>query len=158
MSTTLLDLTNSQKIITTMNQILADTYILYVKTQNFHWNVVDERFYFLHKMFEEQYEALEEATDTIAERIRALNGKALGSLQQFLENSSLSEAENNLTANAMLKALIEDHTLMANRLRPLIPEFQEDKDEGSADLLIEQLRFHEKTAWMLKSHFTGRQA
>lgn len=153
MPTTLSDHSVRQKIINFLAEILADTYILYVKTQNFHWNVEDERFYSLHKMFEEQYKALAEATDDLAERIRALNGKAPGSMRQFLELSGLEEDSNNLPGDAMLHHLTEDHMALATKIRPLIPESQKHGDEGTGDLLIERLRFHEKTAWMLRSHF-----
>jgi|EndMetStandDraft_5_1072996.scaffolds.fasta_scaffold607016_1 starvation-inducible DNA-binding protein len=153
MPATLSDQNVRQKIINFLAQTLADTYLLYVKTQNFHWNVIDERFFSLHKMFEEQYEALAAATDDLAERIRALNGKAPGSMRQFLELTSLDEDDNDLPADVMLQHLIEDHTAIAGRLRPLIPESQKYGDEGTGDLLIQRLRFHEKTAWMLRSHF-----
>jgi len=142
-----------QKIAQYLAHLLADTYVLYVKTQNFHWNVTDPRFFSLHKLFEEQYEALAEAIDVIAERIRALQHKTPASLKQFLELSCLDEAGPDLTANAMLEQLIQDHESIANHLRPWIPESQHLKDEGTGDLLIERLRFHEKTAWMLRSHF-----
>lgn len=143
----------SHQISQNLAQVLADTYVLYVKTQNFHWNLVDERFYFLHKMLEKQYEDLAEAVDELAERIRILGYKAPGSLRQFLELTALDESDNDLDANLMLHHLIEDHTAIANLVRPQIPESQKHGDEGTADLLIERLRYHEKTAWMLRSHF-----
>lgn len=141
-----------------LSQALADTYVLYVKTQNFHWNVQDPRFYSLHKFFEEQYEALAEATDDIAERIRALQFKAPGSMKQFLEITNLAEGENDLSANAMIQQLIEDHETIANQIRPWIPDSQKLKDEATADLFIERLRFHEKSAWMLRSHFAHQES
>lgn len=143
-----------QKTAESLAHLLGDSYVLYVKTQNFHWNVTDPRFISLHEFFEEQYKELAEAVDMIAERIRALNFKAPGSMSQFLELACLSEASNDLTADAMLRQLIEDHETIANQLRPWIPETQKLKDEGSADLFIERLRAHEKAAWMLRSHFT----
>jgi len=132
-------------------QFLADTYVLYVKTQNFHWNVVDPRFFFLHKMFEEQYENLAEATDLLAEQMRSLKFRALGSMKQFLSHASLEESEGDLSADEMLHELVNDHQKMMKDLGTAIEEIQ-NKDQGAADLLIERLRFHEKTAWMLRSH------
>lgn len=143
----------SHKVAKILSHSLADTYLLYLKTQNFHWNVVDPRFYALHIMLEKQYEELAEAIDVIAERIRTLNVRAPASMQQFLELTSLEENHNDLDANEMLRQLVEDHMAISNQIRPLIPECQKLGDEGSADLLIDRLRFHEKTAWMIRSHF-----
>lgn len=143
----------SRHIAQVLAHVLADTYILYMKTQNFHWNIVDERFFFLHEMLDKQYHELAEAIDELAERIRTLNFKAPGSLRQLLELSSLEEADNDLNANLMLRQLLEDHRALANKIRPQIPDAQKYGDEGTADLFIERLRYHEKTAWMLQSHF-----
>lgn len=142
-----------QQIAESLAHFLADTYVLYVKTQNFHWNVTDPRFFSLHKFFEEQYENLADAIDEIAERIRALQYKAPGSMNQFIELSCLEESGNQLPADRMLHQLAQDHELISNEIRPMIKSFQEKKDEGSADLLIQRLRFHEKTAWMIRSQF-----
>lgn len=154
-STILMDQTAKHKIAQFLSKVLSDTYVLYVKTQNFHWNVVDARFYSLHKMLDKQYHELADAIDEIAERIRALESKAPGSMQQFLDQASLLEADNNLQANAMLQQLIEDHMALANTVRPWIPESQKFGDEATGDLLIDRLRYHEKTAWMLRSHFAN---
>lgn len=143
-----------QKTVLFLSQLLSNTYILYVKTQNFHWNIRDERFYSLHKMFEKQYEELAEATDDLAERIRALGHTAPGALREFLANGSLHESESTLSGDAMLQQLIEDHHTLTDQIRPKISEIQKTGDEGTADLLIERLRYHEKTLWMLRSHFT----
>lgn len=140
-----------QQIAKYLSQVLADTYVLYLKTQNFHWNLVDGRFYFLHKMLEEQYEDLAEAVDEIAERLRALDFKSPGSMKQFLAITSLKEAEGEYSATEMLQQLLHDHTAIAKELRPKIEEATRQHDEGSADLFIQRLRAHEKTAWMLRS-------
>lgn len=140
-----------QKTAQLLAQLLSDTYLLYVKTQNFHWNIVDPRFYALHKMLEEQYEELAEAVDMIAERIRALGLKAPGSMRQFLEMTMLEEAGNNLSGNAMLEQLFSDHQAIARSLYTHIEESSKLGDEGTADLFIQRLRAHEKTAWMLRS-------
>lgn len=137
----------------TLSQILADTYVLYLKTQNFHWNVTDERFHSMHEMFEEQYKQLAEAIDELAERIRMLKLKAPGSMRQFLEMTTLDEAENDLSGNDMIRALCHDHEALARHIRPKIQETIKLGDEGTGDLLIQHLRMHEKAAWMLRSHF-----
>lgn len=137
-----------------LSQILADTYILYLKTQNFHWNVEDERFSSLHKMFEKQYEELAEAIDELAERIRMLKLKAPGSMRQFLQTGSIEEANGDISGKEMLKALCHDRETLANNIRPKIEEIIQSGDQGSGDLLIQHLRMHEKTAWMLRSSIT----
>ncbi|CCB87225.1 MULTISPECIES: Dps family protein [Parachlamydia] len=144
---------NSGPICKSLAQVLADTYILYLKTQNFHWNVVDPRFYSLHKMLEDQYEELAEAVDEIAERIRMLNGKSPATMKEFLELGSLSEAEGDLSGDEMLQMLIDDHASLIKTIRKKIEESQTLQDEGTADMFIQRLRAHEKNHWMLLSHF-----
>ena len=141
-----------QQIAQQLGMILADMYVLYVKTQNFHWNIVDPRFYSLHKFLEEQYEALAEAIDEVAERIRILGQRSPGSLQQFLDMTSLHESDGDLSGDEMLHALLKDHQSLAQQLRDRIEYVSNLRDEGTADLLINRLRFHEKTAWMIRSH------
>lgn len=144
------------KSIPLLNRFLANTYILYVKTQNFHWNVEDPRFFSLHKFFEEQYENLADATDEIAERIRMLGGVAPASLHEFLEFATLKDAIGMRPGNQMLKELFVDHERMIDECHSDIRKMEEYEDDGSADLLIQRLRYHEKTAWMLRSHFPGK--
>lgn len=148
-----LDRSSREQIGEYLAQILANTYLLYVKTQNFHWNVIDPRFYSLHRLLEKEYEDLAEAVDTIAERIRTLRVKAPGSMREFLELGSIEEAEGNLDGNQMLQQLIQGHEIVAAQIRPRIEESQKLGDEGTADMLIQRLKDHEKTAWMLRSHF-----
>lgn len=154
-STTTQELPTSKQLVEDLSTFLADTYLIYVKSQNFHWNVTDPRFYSLHKFFEEQYEELAEATDLIAERIRALGEKSPGSMQEFLQLSRLSESENQLPAEEMLKALLSDHSSIIIWLRNGIEQAIKWGDQGTADLFIERLRIHEKTTWMIKSHIKG---
>lgn len=142
-----------RQIASGLSKLLADTYLLYVKTQNFHWNVVDSKFYSLHKFFESQYEALSEAVDEIAERIRALGEKAPGSMKEFLDLTQLDESPSELSGSEMIQTLAEDHHLIIDWLRPEIELAAKRGDEGTADLFIQRLRFHEKTLWMLRSHF-----
>jgi starvation-inducible DNA-binding protein len=132
-------------------KLLSDTYVLYIKTQNYHWNLVDPRFASLHKMFEEQYEELAEAVDMIAERIRMIGHHTPGSMRAFLSHTRLEESEEDIDGNQMIVQLLSDHETIIHELRHQISETQKKGDEGTADLMIQRLRAHEKTAWMLKS-------
>lgn len=138
-------------IVDGLSCMLADTYLLYLKTQNFHWNVTGPDFYALHKMFEEQYEQLAEAADTLAERIRAIGAKAPGSFSEFLKMTSLEEAGDDLSAAGMIEALLKDHEALAAAANRMIEAAQEDGDEVSADMMIERKTEHDKIAWMLRS-------
>lgn len=130
-----------------LNLILANTYLLYLKTQNFHWNVTGELFYSLHLMFEKQYEELADAADEIAERIRALGFHAPGSFAEFSKIATIKEKTVS-DAKAMIKELLHDHELMASLLRQDIDKIS---DEITIDLMIKRTDAHEKTAWMLRS-------
>ncbi len=143
---------NVKKVVEALSQILANTYVIYVKTQKFHWNVIDQRFYSLHKMFEEQYEQLAEALDEIAERIRMLEHPAPASMKDFLKLATIKETENNPGGQQMIRALLNDHEQIIREIRPWIAEFTDMHDDGSSDMLIGRIRAHEKTAWMLRSH------
>jgi len=141
-----------QQLAQHLSLILADTYVLYAKTQNFHWNIQDHRFYSLHLLLEKQYEELSEAIDEIAERIRMLGERSPGSLQQFINKSSLKESEEDMGGDEMLQDLLNDHETLCRYIRERIALASKLGDEGTADLLIHRLRAHEKTAWMLRSH------
>lgn len=143
---------NIKKIVDSLSQILANTYVIYLKTQKFHWNVVDERFYSLHKMFEEQYEQLAEATDVIAERIRMLEQPTPATMRDFLKLATIKETENVPNGQQMIRILVNDHEQIIREIRPKIAEFTELHDDGSSDMLIGRIREHEKTAWMLRAH------
>lgn len=143
----------STQIAQIIGQALADTYVLYVKTQNFHWNIIDPRFYFLHEMLDDQYKALAKEIDQIAERIRMIRHRSPGSMRQFLELATLEESHNDLSGNDMIRQLAQDHDTLANQLRSRIEEVIKLGDEGTGDLFIALLRSHEKNAWMLRSHF-----
>ncbi|MCC2666333.1 MAG: ferritin-like domain protein DpsA family [Gammaproteobacteria bacterium] len=142
---------DTHKVADELIHCLADTYLLYLKTQNFHWNVKGSQFYFLHKMFEEQYQALAIAVDDIAERIRALGCYTPASFSQFSNLSSLKEVTTELNAETMIEKLLQDHEIMIDHLTSIITKAQQAQDEGTADLLIQRLKEHEKTAWMLRS-------
>jgi len=136
----------------TLAEVLADTYALYLKTQNYHWNVTGSHFYPLHLMFESQYGALAEAVDTLAERIRALGAAAPGSFKAFLGLSSLKEAKTEtLDGKKMVSNLLADHEAVAQRVKAALAVTQEAGDEATADMLIERIEAHEKFAWMLRS-------
>lgn len=141
----------SQKVADELKHFLADTYALYLKTQNFHWNVKGVDFYSLHKMFEEQYLELAEAVDEIAERLRAIGSYAPASFSQFAQLTSIEEEKNEISSKEMLQKLAKDHDLMAQNALEMIPKAQKAHDEGTADLLIQRSKVHDKVAWMLKS-------
>lgn len=151
-SNTVLEKSSIRQIAQELATLQADTFLLYVKTQNFHWNVTDPRFMSLHLFFEGQYEELGDTIDVIAERIRSLGEKALGSMREYLEFTRLEESKSTLTANDMLKALLHDHESIIQWLRSSIEQVQKLGDEGTADLFINRLRAHEKMAWMIRSH------
>ncbi len=131
--------------------LLGDTYVLYNTTQAFHWNVVGPRFAVLHEMFERQYTELAAAIDTIAERIRALGYYAPSTLDELIAASRLQQAGDVHTEEQMLGRLLEGHRQIAHRLRELLNIADEAMDEATSDLLVERLRVHDKTAWMIDS-------
>lgn len=140
-----------KKVSEGLASVLADTYTLYLKTQNYHWNVTGPRFHELHKMFEDQYSEMAEAVDEIAERIRALGHRAPGTFKEFLELSSITEEERILSADNMIISLVESHEAVSRKSREVVQIAAEFKDEASADLLSARIKTHEKTAWMLRS-------
>lgn len=142
---------NRKAIVEGLSRLLADTYTLYLKTHNFHWNVTGPMFQTLHLMFETQYNELALATDTIAERIRALGYPAPGSYREFSKLSSIPEAEGVPEAKEMIKQLVEANETVIRTARSLFPEADEAADESTADLLTQRMQIHEKTAWMLRS-------
>lgn len=142
---------NCSQIVKHLSVIMSDTYLLYVKTQNFHWNVTSPLFPSLHLMFESQYEELQGAVDVLAERIRALGHFSPGSFAQFTSFGNIKEATKVPNANDMLKQLLADHELLCREIRDAIPVIQKLGDDVSVDTLVERLTQHEKTAWMLRS-------
>ena len=140
-----------KKIVEALSRLLADTYTLYLKTHNFHWNVTGPQFRTLHLMFEEQYNELWAAVDPIAERIRSLGHYAPGSYREFAKLSSIRESEGVPPANDMIRELVAGHETVARTAREAFANVDEAQDEASADLLTQRLQIHEKTAWMLRS-------
>ena len=134
-----------------LSRLLADSYTLYLKTHNFHWNVTGPMFQTLHLMFETQYTELAEAVDTIAERIRALGFFAPGSYQQFAKLSLVKEAEGQPIAKEMIKQLVDGHETVVRTAREIFAMAERNADEATCDLLTQRIQLHEKTAWMLRS-------
>lgn len=142
-----------QPVVHALSETLADTYALYLKTQNFHWNVTGPNFRMLHAMFEEQYQELAEAVDTIAERIRALDHKTPASFSAFQRLTNIKEAHVELKANDMLQELVADHQYVIEKLKKTHAIADEINDIGSVSVLEDRIVEHEKTLWMLKASF-----
>jgi len=134
-----------------LSRLLADTYSLYLKTHNFHWNVTGPMFQTLHLMFETQYNELALAVDLIAERIRALGFPAPGTYSDFTRLSSIEETPGVPKADEMIRLLVEGQEAVARTARSIFPIAEKVNDEPTADLLTQRLQVHEKTAWMLRS-------
>jgi starvation-inducible DNA-binding protein len=134
-----------------LSHLLADSYTLYLKTHNFHWNVTGPMFQTLHTLFETQYTELAIAVDDIAERIRALGFPAPGSYAQFAAMSSIKEETGVPDAKAMIRQLVEGQEAVARTARKIFPVVDKAHDEPSADLLTQRMQVHEKNAWMLRS-------
>jgi starvation-inducible DNA-binding protein len=134
-----------------LGRLLADTYTLYLKTHNFHWNVTGPMFQTLHLMFEEQYNELAVAVDLIAERIRALGFPAPGSYREFMQATTISDARGDLAATEMIRDLVEGQEAVVRTARSILPTADKADDQPTIDLLTQRLQVHEKAAWMLRS-------
>ena len=139
------------KIAEGLSRLLADSYTLYLKTHNFHWNVTGPMFNTLHLMFETQYNELALAVDAIAERIRSLGAPAPGSYREFGALSSVPEDDDRPLAEEMIRRLVAGQETVARTARSVFPVVEDAHDEATADLLTQRLQVHEKTAWMLRS-------
>uniref|UniRef100_UPI0040470DA5 Dps family protein n=1 Tax=Rheinheimera sp. TaxID=1869214 RepID=UPI0040470DA5 len=131
--------------------LLADTYTLYLKTHNYHWNVTGPMFQTLHTLFETQYNELALAVDEIAERIRALGEFAPGSYKEYAKLTSIKEADGIPSAEDMIKDLVKGQEAIAKTARSIVPVADHAADEVTLDLLTQRMTVHEKTAWMLRS-------
>ena len=140
-----------QAIADGLSRLLADTYTLYLKTHNYHWNVTGQMFNTLHLMFETQYNELALAVDLIAERIRALGHPAPGTFKEFLSLASIKEVNGTPKADDMIRHLVAAQEATARTARKLFPVVEAANDQPTADLLTQRLEVHEKTAWMLRS-------
>jgi len=134
-----------------LSRVLADTYALYLKTQNFHWNVSGPKFVSLHMLFEQQYKQLASAVDMIAERIRALGFWAPGSFSQFAEMTTVTEDQKVENADQMIRSLVHGHEAVIASLLKVCFLCEETHDVPTADLITQRMREHEKSTWMLRS-------
>jgi starvation-inducible DNA-binding protein len=137
---------------TALTAMLADSYTLYLKTQNFHWNVTGPMFTTLHTLFEVQYTDLALAIDEIAERVRALNESVPGSFTEFAKIATVRESVGHVSAKTMIQVLVKDQALLARSAERVIAAAEKDGDTGSADLATRRQQQHDKNAWMLRSH------
>lgn len=147
-----------QGVTNLLNKDLADAYLLLVKTKKFHWDVVGPQFRSLHQIWEEQYLALTESIDSVAERVRALGGYPVGTMEGFLKYASLKEQPNNIPfATEMVSQLVDDHEQVIRNLREHVDQCSEEfHDEGTADFLTGIMEAHEQMAWMLRSFIEGQ--
>ena len=140
------------EVVAAAAHLLADSYTLYLKTHNFHWNVTGPMFTTLHTLFMTQYTELSLAVDEIAERIRALGQLAPGSYSEFEKLAKVREAVKVPKAEEMIKGLVADHTTVAATARDLVAAAEKAGDDASADLGVRRIDVSEKAAWMLRSH------
>jgi starvation-inducible DNA-binding protein len=150
-----IDETDRKAIAEGLSRLLADTYSLYLKTHNFHWNVTGPMFNTLHLMFEQQYTELALAVDLIAERIRSLGFPAPGSYSEYARLSSVPEAVGVPNAQDMIRQLVEGQESVVRTARSIFSLTDKVNDEPSADLLTQRMQIHEKNAWMLRSLLEG---
>ncbi len=135
-----------------LGHLLADSYMLYLKTHNYHWNVTGMNFQSLHAMFEEQYTGLAQAIDDIAEQIRSLGHFAPGSFKEYSKMTTITEEEGLPDDRTMVKKLQEANEAVIRTARKALPACEEAGDEATLDLVTERIRTHSKVAWMLRSH------
>jgi starvation-inducible DNA-binding protein len=143
---------HDKDVIDALSRLLADSYTLYLKTHNYHWNVTGPMFNTLHTMFETEYSELALAVDEIAERIRAVGARAPGSYREFSELASVRDDSNTADAKQMIANLVADQEKVANAARRVIAAAEAAGDQASADLGVRRIEVHEKNAWMLRSH------
>ncbi len=141
----------NKPVVDALKNVLADNYALYVKTQNYHWNVEGPHFKSLHLLFEEQYTDLATAIDTVAELIRGLGEKAPGTFDAYTKNTSIKAGNENASAEDMVKELTSDQVSIQETLQHALEAAQKAGDEVVAGFMIERMTVHRKAAWMLKS-------
>ncbi|MEQ9319712.1 MAG: Dps family protein [Polyangiaceae bacterium] len=141
-----------KKLAGELGKLLADSYTLYLKTHNYHWNVTGPMFQTLHLMFEQHYTELAMAVDQIAERIRSIGHYAPGSYAAFAKLSSIEDAEGVPKATKMIKELVKGHETVVRTARTTLDVASKAGDDATADLATQRLQVHEKTAWMLRAH------
>lgn len=143
---------NEKAVVKALTRLLADSYTLYLKTQNYHWNVTGPMFTTLHGLFETQYNDLALAVDEIAERVRALGSPVPGSFEEFSKISKVKESVGKVEAKVMIKNLVDDQLTVAAAARAVIESAEPGADFASADLGTRRMDVHQKNAWMLRSH------
>ena len=149
-----IDETTRKDIAAGLSRLLADSYVLFLKTHNYHWNVTGPMFNSLHMMFEQQYTELFTAVDEIAERIRSLGEFAPGSFQRFNQLSQIQEEQDTPDADTMIRNLIAGQEAVVKTAREVVKIADAANDEPTLDLLTQRMQVHEKTAWMLRSLIT----
>lgn len=145
---------NRKEVVGILNTLLADEYVLYTKTRNYHWNVVGKDFKERHEFFQEQYEKLDEMIDEIAERTRQLGGLSVATLNEFIQIANLKENPGEYPSDIkMISNLLKDHESTIKFLRKSAKDCDEEyNDSGTNDFLIGLMEIHEKMAWMLRTH------
>ena len=141
-----------QNVIEALSHLLADSYTLYLKTHNYHWNVKGPMFNTLHTLFETQYTELALAVDEIAERIRALNAPAPGSYAAFSALTAIKEATDVPSATAMIEDLAADQATVVEAAKRVVAAGEAADDAATADLGVRRIDIHQKNSWMLRSH------
>lgn len=142
---------SNERTVQNLNLVLADSYALYLKTQNYHWNVTGQNFSALHAMFEDQYRDLASAIDEIAERIRALGPKVGASFSLFEKQSTIPDGDENNSSEQMVKELIDDNLNIVDVLYKASEQAAEGNDKATEDLCIERITVHQKNIWMLRA-------
>ncbi len=151
----LFDKKKAAQVVELLRHFVADTAVLYFKTLNFHWNMEGPQFFMYHRLLEEQYKEMADAMDELSERIRMLGHKAPGSMAEYLKLTCVKESRDTLPWKEMVKELVKSHESMVSHLHELINFCDENYDQGTSDLLIERIRFHDKAAYLLRSHLKG---
>jgi starvation-inducible DNA-binding protein len=141
----------NKNTIKALESMLANSYSLYLKTQNYHWNIRGSEFKSLHELFGAQYEELAKAIDEIAERIRALDSLVAASFKTFDKASKIKDGNQNSSSQIMLKELYDDNQFLAEIANSTLKIAQKEGDEATADMMISRIQAHNKNAWMLKS-------
>lgn len=153
-----IDKKDRKQVCKALSKLLADSYLLYLKTQNYHWNVTGRMFQPLHTLFEEQYKDLAEAVDEIAERIRALGEFAPGSFSAFTKVTSVKEETSIPTAEEMIHNLVIGNEVVITTAREIVSLCDDVEDDVTVDLMVERMQVHEKNAWMLRSMISNNKA
>ncbi|MDF1646080.1 MAG: DNA starvation/stationary phase protection protein [Legionellaceae bacterium] len=140
-----------EDLISELKVLLADTYAIYLKTQNYHWHVTGPQFKALHQLFEEHYIELADAVDAVAEQIRIMDHPAPATFKDFERLKTIKDGDSSVSANKMVSELAEDHATLVKDLNRALKLAEDAHDEGAANLLSDRVSAHEKAAWMLRA-------